>query len=123
MQTRLCGSKNSKSTNNCLGVNTILGNQSQLTQSKFKVLLGPMAYKDLQAFTQKTKAAEALQELLTLSTNNNLDFDVEAEVHKEAFPPLQLSSTNNHSTLGWDTILPSRKLDSQSVNVHLCSKL
>lgn len=98
--------------NNGLGVNVVVGERVRDVQSKFRVRIGPLKYKeflewlpDRQPIPDR-KSLFLLSHLVRLFVGAEYDFDVQLILRKEDVPSLQLATQGGlGARLGWNTWL------------------
>jgi type VI secretion system protein ImpH len=106
--------------NNRLGVDAIIGSRVWHTQSRFRVLLGPMAYVRFCAFLPPGRASREVLALTRFFVGLELDFEFRLVLRAEEIPPCQLGSTGPLATrLGWSTWLVSRPASDDADDVRL----
>lgn len=92
-----------------LGVNTVVGERVWDAQSKFRVRLGPLTYRQFQDFLPSGTAYQPLTHLTRLYAGAQLDFDVQAVLRADEVPLCSLTVDAARSVrLGWDTWIHSR---------------
>ena len=106
--------------NNRLGVDAIIGSRVWHTQSRFRVLLGPMTYPRFCAFLPPGHASREVLALTRFFVGLELDFEFRLVLRAREIPPCQLGSTGPLATrLGWSTWLVSRPASDDADDVRL----
>ncbi len=106
--------------NNRLGVDAVIGSRVWHTQSRFRVLLGPMAYARFCAFLPPGRASREVLALTRFFVGLELDFEFRLVLRADEVPPCQLGSTGPLATrLGWSTWLVSRPASHDADDVRL----
>ena len=106
--------------NNRLGVDAIIGSRVWHTQSRFRVLLGPMTYARFCAFLPPGHASREVLALTRFFVGLELDFEFRLVLRAREIPPCQLGSTGPLATrLGWSTWLVSRPASDDADDVRL----
>jgi len=106
--------------NNRLGVDAIIGSRVWHTQSRFRVLLGPMSYPRFCAFLPPGRASREVLALTRFFVGLELDFEFRLLLRAEEIPSCQLGSTGPLATrLGWSTWLVSRPASYDADDVRL----
>jgi len=92
-----------------LGENVIVGERVWSVESKFRVRLGPLSYKEFCHFMPSGRSLRPLCQLVRLYMGLEFDFDVQAILYKEEVPWLRMQSGSAAAPrLGWNTWLRSR---------------
>lgn len=95
--------------NNRLGVDAVVGSRVWHTQSRFRVVLGPMTYRRFSAFLPPGAASREARELVRFFVGLEFDYEFRLVLGRDEVPPCQLGSTGPEATrLGWSTWLTSR---------------
>jgi type VI secretion system protein ImpH len=95
--------------NNRLGVDAVVGSRVWHTQSRFRVVLGPMAYGRFAAFLPSGPASREVRELVRFFVGLEFDYEFRLVLRHDDIPPCRLGSTGPEATrLGWSTWLTSR---------------
>lgn len=106
--------------NNRLGIDAVIGSRVWHTQSRFRVLLGPMTYARFCAFLPPGRASREVLALTRFFVGLELDFEFRLVLRAEEIPPCQLGSTGPLATrLGWSTWLVSRSAAHDADDVRL----
>jgi type VI secretion system protein ImpH len=105
---------------NCeLGETAIAGTRVWDDQSKFRIRLGPLTYKQFTAFLPNGSAYRPTTEVVRFMVGTELDFDVQLTMKAEEVPASVLTTrARRRPMLGWTTWLktrPFREDDSQVV--------
>ncbi len=101
--------------NNQLGVNVVVGQRVWDVQSKFRIRLGPLTYRQFVEFlpekaaTSRSKSLFLLSHLVRLYAGPEFDFDVQLVLQAAEVPPTVLDSQAEVGPrLGWNTWLRSQ---------------
>jgi type VI secretion system protein ImpH len=105
--------------NSELGVTTVIGSRVWDQQSKFRIKVGPIAFKQYTAFLPNGSAFNAFRSIVNFIVGTELDFDVQLVLKKEEVPSAILTTrAMRKPMLGWTTFLktqPFKKDDEQLV--------
>lgn len=105
--------------NSALGVSAIAGTQIWEQQSKFRVRLGPLPFKQFQDFLPNGSAHHPLKSIIRFMVGLEFDFDVQLILNKKQVPSSILTTrAQRRPMLGWTTFLktkPFKKDDEQVV--------
>lgn len=105
--------------NSTLGVNAIVGTQVWDQQSKFRVCLGPMNFKQFREFLPDGSAHKPLGTIIRFMVGPELDFDVQMLLKGRQVPGAVLTTRAvRRPMLGWTSYLktiPFTKSDDQVV--------
>ena len=106
---------------NCgLGDNAICGERVFTEYSKFRVRLGPLAFRRYVSFLPTGASHIPLTDLTRFLVNRELDFEVQLVLKKEEVPACQLSSAaETPPMLGWTTWLKTKELAEDASQVVL----
>jgi type VI secretion system protein ImpH len=106
--------------NNRLGVDAVIGSRVWHTQSRIRVLLGPMRYVRFCAFLPPGRASREVLALTRFFVGLELDFEFRLVLQAREIPSCQLGSTGPLATrLGWSTWLVSRPASDDADDVRL----
>jgi type VI secretion system protein ImpH len=95
--------------NSIIGLSTVVGTRVWDSQSKFRVRLGPMNYKQFIAFLPVGSAFEALMEIIKLLAGVEFDFDVQLILQAKEVPGAVLTTrARRRPMLGWNTWLKTK---------------
>jgi len=95
--------------NNRLGRNVVVGERVWSVESKFRIRLGPVNYRQFRQFTPSGDSLVVLCQLTRTYVGAELDFDVQPIFLAAEIPKCQLQSdTKSPANLGWNTWLISR---------------
>jgi type VI secretion system protein ImpH len=90
-----------------LGENATLGDRVWDVQGCFRLVLGPLEYRDFLRFMPGSADYRMLLELTRLYIGQSLDFDVQLVLRRDHVPASQLAETESYTPhLGWNTWLP-----------------
>ncbi len=105
--------------NSSLGVSAIAGTKIWEQQSKFRVRMGPLTFKQFQAFLPNGSAYQPLRSILRFMVGLEFDFDVQLLLMSKQVPSAILTTrAQRKPMLGWTTFLktmPFKKDDEQVV--------
>ena len=111
------GKKNSQ-----LGESAIAGTQIWEQQSKFRVRLGPLTFKQFQAFLPNGSAHQPLKSIIRFMTGLEFDFDVQLLLKNKQVPGSILTTrAQRKPMLGWTTFLKTKpfKADDEQVVLQM----
>jgi type VI secretion system protein ImpH len=103
--------------NNQLGVSVVIGERVWDVQSKIRIRLGPLRYKEFNEFlpdrsaVAQRKAFFLLAHLVRLYVGAELDFDVQLVLRGPDVPACQFVADGIGPRLGWNTWVISRSLE------------
>jgi type VI secretion system protein ImpH len=98
-----------KGRNTQLGVNLIVGDRVWDVQSKFRLRLGPLTWRQFRSLMPDGPALRPLCQVTRSFVGPDLDFDVQPVLKPEEVPPLRLSPRlDEGSYLGWNTWVQSQ---------------
>jgi type VI secretion system protein ImpH len=102
-----------------LGVSTVAGARVWDSQSKFRLVLGPMSYKQFSDFLPVGTAFKPIMDIVRFLVGAELDFDVQLMLKAEEVPGTVLTTrARRRPMLGWNSWLkvkPSEEDDGQVV--------
>lgn len=105
--------------NNRLGSRAIAGTKVWDQQSKFRVKLGPLNFKQFEAFLPVGSAYKPLKSIVQFITGQEIDFDVQLELRKEQVPATILTTRAvRKPLLGWTSFVkakPKSVIDDQQL--------
>lgn len=124
-QTRLGEDLGEGPANNQLGATAIAGSLVWDVQSKFRICIGPLNYRQFREFLPDHsvrpggKAFFLFCQLARLFAGEEFDFDVQLVLDRTEIPPCQLSAAaDNGARLGWNTWLCRQIPDSDAADAH-----
>jgi type VI secretion system protein ImpH len=95
--------------NSALGQSTVAGSRVWDTQSKFRIKLGPMTYKQLASFLPVGSAFKPVMDLVRFFAGPEFDFDVQLVLKAEEVPGSVLTTrARRRPMLGWNTWLRTK---------------
>lgn len=95
-----------------LGSVVVLGERIWDVQSKFRLYIGPLTYRQFRRFSPFGDALTPLIQLARTFVGPEYDFDVQLAVRGDQTPGVCLGATGEgQPRLGWNTWLPSRLTD------------
>lgn len=96
--------------NTSLGVDTVIGSRVWDTQSRFRVRLGPMAYKRFCEFLPSGRSSAELLELTRFFVGQEYDFEFQLVLLAAEVPAIALGAKGPEAPrLGWSTWIKSRE--------------
>ena len=96
--------KNSK-----LGVNTILGTRVWDYQSKFRIKLGSLSFKEFQSFVPNGTAYKPLLSMVKFMISQEFDFEVQLKLKAKEVPGCILTTrAKRRPMLGWTSFLKTK---------------
>ena len=105
--------------NSSLGASTIVGTRIWEQQSKFRVRLGALSFKEFQDFLPNGKAHHSLKSIVRFMVGLEFDFDVQLILKAKEVPGTVLTTrAKRRPMLGWTSFLktkPFRQDDEQVV--------
>lgn len=108
--------------NTVLGANTIAGTQVWDQQSKFRVYLGPMPFKQFEAFLPDGTAHKALNSIIRFMVGHEMDFDVRLILKRKQVPGTVLTTRAvRKPKLGWTSYLKTKPFTADDDQVVLGS--
>jgi type VI secretion system protein ImpH len=107
-----CFTSNGQGGNMQLGKSTVVGERVWDAQSKFRVKIGPLRYRQFQDYLPSGSAYRPLEHLTRLYVGQQFDFDVQLVLFAAEVPPCELCDDSSRCVrLGWDSWLFSRGFD------------
>jgi type VI secretion system protein ImpH len=105
--------------NSSLGVSTIAGARVWDTQSKFRLKLGPLTFKEFSAFLPVGSAFKPIVDLIRFLVGVGFDFDIQPVLKAKEVPSCVMTTrAKRRPMLGWTSWLKTREFthdDSQVV--------
>jgi type VI secretion system protein ImpH len=106
--------------NNRLGVNSIAGERVWDDQSKFRLTIGPIKFKEFTAFLPVGSAFQPLMDLARLLAGMEFDFDLQLILEAVEVPACRLeTAAATRPMLGWSTWLKTREFSEDDSQVVL----
>jgi type VI secretion system protein ImpH len=106
--------------NSSLGESSIAGTQIWEQQSKFRVRLGPLSFKQFQAFLPNGSAYKPLRSILKFMVGLELDFDVQLLLQRKQVPGTVLTTrAQRKPMLGWTSFLKTKPFGADDEQVIL----
>lgn len=108
--------------NSELGMNAIAGTRVWDQQSKFRVRMGPLDFKQFQAFLPNGSAYKPLRSIVKFMVGLEVDFDVRLVLQKKQVPSAILTTrAQRKPMLGWTTFLKTKpfKADDEQVLLQI----
>jgi len=105
----LPGSKSLSGQNHQLGVSLILGDRVWDIQSKIRIRLGPLKWKNFQSLMPNGDGLRRVCQLIRSYIGPDLDFDIQPVLEPREVPPCRLSPDPAQGAyLGWNSWIRSR---------------
>ncbi len=82
----------------CLGVGTVVGYVITDYQSKFRICLGPISYREFQTFLPGGKRFRELTDLVKYVVGISTEFDVQFIIAKDDIPPVEMKTRASEAT-------------------------
>ena len=104
--------------NSSLGTSAIIGTRIWEQQSKFRVRLGAMSFKEFQDFLPSGAAHKSLKSIIRFMVGLEFDFDVQLVLQAKQVPSTILTTrAKRRPMLGWTTFLKTKpfKTDDEQV--------
>jgi type VI secretion system protein ImpH len=106
-QARMPASLDPEGRNNQLGVNLVVGERVWELQSKFRLRVGPLTWRQFRSLMPNGRSLRPLCQITRMYVGPALDFDVQPVLKPEEVPRYQLTSdTEDGPFLGWNTWMP-----------------
>jgi len=103
--------------NNRLGVNLVIGERVWDVQSKFRVRIGPLTWRQFRSLMPNGPALRPLFQMTRLYAGPTLDFDVQPILRPEEVPVCRLTGELDEGPyLGWNTWMPRTTIPLTSVD-------
>lgn len=97
-----------KGRNNRLGLNLIVGERVWDVQSRFRLRLGPLTWRQFRSLMPNGEGLRPLCQMTRLYVGPALDFDVQPLLKPEEVPACQLTpNPDDGPYLGWNTWMPA----------------
>jgi type VI secretion system protein ImpH len=95
--------------NSHLGASTLIGSRVWDQQSKYRVRLGPLMFRQFEAFLPGGSANKALRSIISFFTGVELDFDIQLVLKAKQVPGTVLTTRAlRRPQLGWTSFLKTR---------------
>jgi type VI secretion system protein ImpH len=108
--------------NSSLGTSAIIGTRVWEQQSKFRIVLGALTFKEFQAFLPNGTAHEPLKSIIRFMVSMELDFDVQLVLKAKEVPGCVLTTrAKRRPMLGWSSWLKTKpfKQDDEQVVLQI----
>lgn len=101
--------------NNCLGVDTVIGDQVYTMEGKFEIVIGPLNKSEFENIMPDSERMEALSRFTKMFVGETQHFDVKYQLEEDSVSEWILDEELDGSRrLGWNTwLLPKNKADAQ----------
>ena len=110
--------------NNALGMSAVVGSRVWDSQSKFRMKLGPMTYKQFTDFLPVGAAFKPVMDLIRLLVGAEFDFDAQLVLKAEEVPGTVLTTrARRRPMLGWNTWMKTRPFTQDDTQVILRSEV
>jgi len=95
--------------NSELGLSTVIGNRVWDQQSKFRMRIGPVPFKQYMAFLPNGSAYAAFRSIVSFIVGTELDYDLQMILQKKQVPSAILTTrAMRKPMLGWTTFLKTQ---------------
>lgn len=104
--------------NSSLSLNTVVGRRVWDDQSKFRVKLGALSFKEFQAFLPNGTAYKPVKAIIRFMVGQELDFDIQLKLKAKEVPGTILTTrARRRPMLGWTSFLKTKpfKQDDEQV--------
>jgi len=92
--------------NNCLGVDTVIGNEVYTVEGKFRLIMGPLNKQQFDELLPDTEKLERLKRFTKMFVGASYNYDIKYDLLPEAVTGWYLGDDNSsHTRLGWNTWL------------------
>ena len=106
--------------NSLLGESAIAGTRIWEQQSKFRVRLGPLPFRQFQAFLPNGSASQPLKSIIRFMVGLEFDFDVQLILKNKQVPGAILTTrAQRRPMLGWTTFLKTKPFKNDDEQVVL----
>ena len=106
--------------NSLLGTNAIIGTRIWEQQSKFRVVLGAMSFKEFQAFLPDGTGHQPLKSIIRFIVGLEFDFDVQLILKAKEVPSCILTTrAKRRPQLGWTSWLKTKPFEQDDEQVIL----
>jgi len=123
VQTRLPRPGSPAGVNNCLGINTLLGDHCFQAQNKFRVVVEPTTYDEHLTLAPGSEKLESLKSFIQFSAGVEMDFEISVTLATSQVAPAQLSNDTEHQALlGWNTHMSSEQQQDGNVIIRLSAE-
>jgi len=102
-QTRMSSPMHLNGVNNALGVDAMIGDRVWNIESKIRITLGPLRYKNFVRFTPGEPDFVRITQFVRAYIGPELDFDVQPILAAKDVPQSQLLGGDDAAQLGWTT--------------------
>lgn len=101
--------------NNCLGVDTVIGDEVYTMEGKFEIVLGPLKKSEFENMMPGSERMEALNRFTKMFAGETQHFDVKYQLEEDSVSEWILDEElDGTRRLGWNTwLLPKNKADAQ----------
>ena len=106
--------------NSRLGASALIGTRVWEQQSKFRVVLGALSFKEFQAFLPNGSAHEPLKSIIRFMVGLELDFDLQLVLEAKQVPGCVLTTrAKRRPMLGWTSWLKTKPFEQSDEQVIL----
>ena len=103
--------------NNQLGVSLVVGERVWDVQSKFRIRIGPISWRQFQSLMPNGTALRPVCQIARFYAGATLDFDVQPLLRPEEIPACRLAASSGEGPyLGWNSWLPRSSIPSQFID-------
>ena len=107
-----------------LGRNAVLGERVWDVQSKFRIYIGPLKYRDFRRLMPSGDRLSSLIQLTRVYVGHEFDFDIRLVLKRAEVPRCQLGDTaDDQPRLGWNTWICSRQPDQDVSDATFTARL
>jgi type VI secretion system protein ImpH len=96
-----------------LGVDAVLGERTWHAQSRFRVVIGPLAFRDYERFLPRGRSSRALHDLIKLYVGMEQSWEIKLVLKKDEVP---LAWLGNSAWVGWSSWLGARLTDKDAAD-------
>ena len=97
----------------CLGEDAVLGERTWHAQSRFRVLIGPLSFRDYERFLPRGRSSRALHDLIRLYVGMEHSWEVKLVLKRQEVP---LAWVGNSVWVGWSSWLGARLTDKDAAD-------
>lgn len=108
--------------NNQLGMSMVVGERVWDIESKFRVRVGPLTYRQFCQFMPSGERLTPLWQMARSYVGTHLDFDVQLVLRAEEVPCCRLGNRSDPARLGWNTWVRSNDFEEDVDDAIFCLK-
>jgi type VI secretion system protein ImpH len=106
-QARMPSARDQEGRNNQLGVTLVVGERVWDVQSKFRIRIGPLTWRQFRSLMPNGPSLRPLCQITRTYAGPALDFDVQPVLERKEVPPCRLTpDPDGGPCLGWNTWMP-----------------